>query len=116
MPTSKKAARFKWDDDKDEQLKARWLDTGAEKLMALFGCSRSTLFARARDLNLGPRQHAARAIWQGEKPHDRSVITLAPFRFPPDDDDATADEPAHRHAGGSRAALAAAGNLRGRFA
>jgi hypothetical protein len=115
MPTPK-ASRFNWDDDKDQKLTDRWLDTEPDVLAQQIGCKRAALYKRAGELKLGPRQKAARAIWNGEKPRDPGVITLAPFRFPSNGDDATADEPARRHAGGSRAALAAAGEAFGRIA
>jgi len=111
-------ARFTWDDAKDRMLSGLWLTTEPDAIAATVGCGRRSIYKRAGELNLGPRDPAQRALWKGEKPFDRRVVSLAAVTPLPCCDDvpadylkpfgATADEPARRIAGGDGALPAVA--------
>jgi hypothetical protein len=73
------SGRFAWDDIKDDDLRNLWLTADIDALAELIGCKPRTLYDRAAELGLAPRDPVCRAIASGETPR-------APLRLP------TADE------------------------
>lgn len=69
--------RFKWIAWRDAQLTRDWLITPPAQIAAFFGCSTRSIYKRAGELNLGPRDPVARALWLGQAPSDPRAITLA---------------------------------------
>lgn len=67
--------RFAWNDQRDKLLSDLWLTATPEALCALIGCKERSLYKRAAELSLAPRDPVQRAIKIGEQPRD-------PLRLP----------------------------------
>lgn len=68
-------ARFAWSEQRDAELTAMWLISTPAVMCAHFGCKPRTLYARAIELDLPPRNPVKRAIAAGHTPR-------APMRLP----------------------------------
>jgi len=68
-------ARFAWNEERDTTLKTLWLALEPKVLRARIGCSERSLYKRAAELELAPRDPVQRAIKSGEEPRD-------PLRLP----------------------------------
>lgn len=73
MPNRK---RFKWTAWRDQHLTRDWLIKEPVSIARFFGCSVRSVYKRAGELNLGPRDPVQRALWLGQAPRDPCSITL----------------------------------------
>jgi hypothetical protein len=80
--------RFVWTPERDAKLAAHWLSDAPAALAAAIGCALRSVYKRAAELRLPPRDPVARAL-AGGKTAAASVpsITLPELRLPRSADD-----------------------------